>query len=91
MLHWPAGAAGKGVLLAGDQPYVCQDRKWLSFMWSYPNLIPLGAAAIQAVVASLKPYTFDRLYGAFPDQVVKADAKAAVGRSADRYLKAIRG
>ena len=91
VLHWPAGAAGKGVLLAGDQPYVCQDRKWLSFMWSYPNLIPLGAAAIQAVVASLKPYTFDRLYGAFPDQVVKSDAKAAVGRSADRYLKAIRG
>src|SRR5262249_30479899 len=28
VLHWPAGAGGKGVLLAGDQPAVCQDRRW---------------------------------------------------------------
>jgi len=91
VLHWAAGAAGKGVLLAGDQPYVCQDRKWVSFMRSYPNLIPLGPAAIEGIVQSLDPYAFERLYGAFPEQVVKADAKAAVGRSADRYLKAIAG
>jgi hypothetical protein len=89
VLHWPAGAGGKGVLLSGDQPYVCMDRKWVSFMSSYPNLIPLGPAAIRQVVKSLKPFAFDRLYGAFPDQVVKADAKGAVERSADRYLKRI--
>lgn len=91
VLHWPAGASGKGVLLSGDQPYVCQDRKWVSFMYSYPNLIPLGPAAIRQVVKSLKPFAFDRLYGAFPDQVVKTDAKAVVERSADRYLKMIGG
>lgn len=91
VLHWPAGAAGKGVLLSGDQPFVCQDRKWVSFMWSYPNLIPLGPAAIRQVAKSLKPVAFDRLYGAFPDQVVKDDAKAAVEWSADRYLKRIGG
>ena len=91
VLHWPAGAGGKGVLISGDQPYVCQDRTWVSFMWSYPNLIPLGPAAIRQIVASLKPFAFDRLYGAFPEQVVKADAKAVVGRSAARYLKMIGG
>ena len=48
---------------------------------------PAGAAAIEAIVASLKPYEFDRLYGVFPEQAVLADAKAAVGRSADRYLR----
>ncbi|MBN9520154.1 MBL fold metallo-hydrolase [bacterium] len=89
VLHWPDGAAGKGVLLAGDQPFVCQDRRWVSFMWSYPNLIPLGPAAVRGVVASLKPFAFDRLYGAFPDQVVAADAKAVVERSAARYLSRI--
>ncbi|HVL14365.1 MAG TPA: MBL fold metallo-hydrolase [Gemmata sp.] len=87
VLHWPAGAGGKGVLLCGDQPYVCADREWVSFMYSYPNLVPLGPAAVERVVKSLRPLAFDRLYGAFPEQVVKADAKAAVGRSADRYLK----
>jgi hypothetical protein len=91
VLHWPGGAGGKGVLLSGDQPYVCMDRKWVSFMYSYPNLIPLGPAAIRQIVKSLKPFAFDRLYGAFPDQVVKTDAKAAVERSADRYLRQIGG
>ena len=91
VLHWPGGAGGKGVLLSGDQPYVCQDRRWVSFMYSYPNLIPLGSAAIRRVVASLKPFAFDRLYGAFPDQVVRAEAKGAVERSADRYLRMIGG
>ena len=91
VLHWPAGAGGAGVLLAGDQPYVCADRRWVSFMYSYPNLIPLGPAAIRRIVASLKPFAFDRLYGAFPEQVVQADAKAAVERSAERYLRMIAG
>jgi hypothetical protein len=86
---WPAGAEGKGVLLAGDQPYVCQDRRWVSFMWSYPNMIPLGPKAIRQVAAALKPQKFDRLYGAFPGQVIKSDAGGAVARSAARYLKMI--
>ena len=91
VLHWPAGAAGRGVLLAGDQPYVCPDRRWVSFMYSYPNLIPLGPAAVRRVAAGLEPFAFDRLYGAFPGQVVAADAKGAVRRSADRYLTHVGG
>jgi hypothetical protein len=87
VLHWPAGAESKGVLLCGDQPYVCADHRWVSFMYSYPNLIPLGPRAITQIVTSLEPFTFDRLYGAFPDQVVATDAKGAVERSADRYLR----
>jgi hypothetical protein len=87
VLHWPAGAGGRGVLLSGDQPYVCADRRWVSFMYSYPNLIPLGPAAIRQIVERLRPFAFDRIYGAFPDQVVSEDAKAAVERSAERYLK----
>ena len=43
VLHWPAGANGKGALLTGDIIQVVQDRRYVSFMRSYPNLIPLGA------------------------------------------------
>jgi hypothetical protein len=89
VLHWPDGAGGKGVLLSGDQPQVCQDRRWVSFMYSYPNLIPLPAPAIRRIAAALKPFAFDRIYGAFPGLTVATDAKAVVERSADRYLKAI--
>ena len=89
VLHWPAGAGGKGVLLSGDQPYVCQDRRWVSFMWSYPNLIPLPAAEIERIRAIVESLEFDRIYGAWWDRVIDADAKAKVVRSARRYVDAI--
>jgi hypothetical protein len=89
VLHWPGVAGGKGVLLSGDQPQVCQDRRWVSFMYSYPNLIPLPAAAIRRIRAALAPLAYERLYGAFPGLNVTTDAKGAVERSAARYLRAI--
>ena len=58
-------------------------------MWSYPNMIPLGPKAIRQVASALKPLEFDRLYGAFPGQVIKTGAAKAVARSAERYLKMI--
>lgn len=82
-------ASGKGMLFAGDQPQVCRDRRWVSFMYSYPNLIPLPAKAIRRIVAALKPFDYETIHGAFPGQLVEKDAKAAVERSAARYLKAI--
>ncbi|MFL5328050.1 MAG: MBL fold metallo-hydrolase [Gemmataceae bacterium] len=87
--HWPAGASNRGVLLSGDQPQVCQDRHWVSFMYSYPNMIPLPASAIRRIAEALKPFQFERLYGAFPGLTVKSDAKNAVDRSVQRYLRAI--
>jgi hypothetical protein len=87
--HWSAGASGRGVLLSGDQPQVCQDRRWVSFMYSYPNLIPLSAMAIRRIAQSLKPFAFERLYGAFPGLTISKDAKGAVERSSERYLRAI--
>ncbi len=91
VLHWPGGAGGKGVLLSGDQPQVCQDRRWVSFMYSYPNYIPLPAAAVRRIMAALELLAYDRLYGAFPGLTVAADARGAVERSAARYLRALGG
>lgn len=39
VLHWPQGADGKGALLSGDIITVVSDRRYVSFMYSYPNLI----------------------------------------------------
>ena len=86
-----AGAEGRGVLLTGDTIMAVQDRRWVSFMYSYPNLIPLGAAAIRRIVAAVEPYPYDRLYSAWPGAVVDADAQVAVQRSADRYVGLIAG
>lgn len=89
VMHWADGAAGRGALLSGDIVQVVADRRWVSFMRSYPNLIPLPIATVEAMVRALEPYPFERLYGAWFDRVVAADAKAAVRRSAERYRRAI--
>ena len=88
VLHWPAGAGGRGALLVGDILQVVSDTRWVSFMWSYPNLTPLPAAAVQRVVSAVLPYDFDRLYGAFGRHILH-DARGAVVRSLDRYLQAL--
>jgi hypothetical protein len=90
VLHWSAGAHGRGALLTGDIIQVVQDRQCVSFMRSYPNLIPLGPAAIHRVLETTEPFAFEQIYGAWWKANVVADAKAAVRRSAERYLRWIR-
>ncbi len=89
VLHWPAGAEGRGALLSGDILTVVQDRRYVSFMYSYPNLIPLPASRIRKIVALLEPYPFERIYGAWWERIVAQDAKSAVHRSAERYIAAL--
>ncbi len=90
VLLWPEGAEGRGVLLSGDTMYVAPDRRYVSFMYSYPNYIPLSAAAVDRIVEKVEPLEFDRIYGHFFGLVIARDGKAAVRRSADRYKSAIR-
>jgi hypothetical protein len=91
VLHWAAGCSGKGALLSGDIVQVVQDNKSVSFMWSFPNFIPLSAPRVEGLMKTLKPYKFDRVHGAFTDRTIWSDGKAVVERSAERYLKIIRG
>ncbi|MGI8826715.1 MAG: MBL fold metallo-hydrolase [Chloroflexota bacterium] len=90
VLHWPPAAEGRGALLTGDILTVVADRRYVSFMYSYPNLIPLPAAAIEHIAAAARPFPFDRIYGAWWDRVIPAGASEAVERSADRYVRALR-
>ncbi len=89
--HWASGCSGSGVLLSGDIINVVSDRRYVSFMYSYPNLIPLSVMAVRGIVEAVAPFAFDRIYGAWWDRIVPTDGKAAVTRSADRYIAAITG
>jgi hypothetical protein len=91
VLHWASGENGSGALMTGDMPQVCPDRRFVSFMYSYPNLIPVDGATVRDIVRKLEPYNYSRLYGAWPKFVVSGDAKTALRRSAERYLRAIGG
>ena len=91
VLHWPAGAGGRGALFTGDTIMVVPDRRFVSFMRSYPNLIPLPAEAVVGIAAAVEPLRFDRIYGNPGwEKVVAAGAKESVARSADRYRERLR-
>ena len=87
VLHWSGGAEGHGVLLSGDIVQVAPDTHKVSFMWSYPNMMPLSAATVQGIGAALEPWQFDRIYGAFAGRQTLQDAKGCVWRSVQRYVE----
>ena len=91
MLHWAKGAGGRGVVCCADIATVTQDRKFLTFMRSYPNLIPLSARGVQAIAASLAPFQFDAMYGHYFDRVIPTGAKETLRVSVDRYVAALAG
>src|SRR5215472_6508705 len=89
VLLWPDGAAGRGALLAGDVLQVVSDRRYVSFMYSYPNLVPLPGRIVARMASRAGALRFDRIYGAWWERVVDHDGREAVARSAARYLAAL--
>jgi glyoxylase-like metal-dependent hydrolase (beta-lactamase superfamily II) len=91
VLHWQDGAAGGGVLLSADIAQVARDRKSVSFLWSYPNMIPLPRSAVERIARRLAPFRFEAVYGIFWESVIPADGSAILAGSAERYIRAITG
>ena len=85
VLHDPATST----LLAGDIVMVIPDRRFVSFMWSYPNLIPLPAAEVERIAARLEAWQFDRILGAWWNRLVPRHGNEVVRRSAERYAAAL--
>ena len=89
VLHWADGAEGRGVLLTGDTLFVVSDRRYVTFMTSYPNYIPMSASKVRKILASLEPFDYDRIYSFRFGLDVEENAKAGVQYSAERYINAI--
>jgi hypothetical protein len=87
VLHRAAGPEGRGALFTGDIFTVVPDRRWMSFMHSYPNLIPERPRTIRRAVEMMQPYDFDRVYGGWWRRNVAGGGAEALRRSADRYLR----
>jgi hypothetical protein len=81
--------AQRATLLSGDIVQVIPDRSHVSFMWSYPNLVPLPAAEVERLAGALEPWPFERILGAWWGRLVPAGGNEVVRRSADRYIAAL--
>jgi len=90
VLHWSAAASGRGALLSGDVVMPVADRG-VSFMWSFPNLVPLPAPEVERIGAALEPWAFERIYGGWWERVLARGGKDAVRRSVARYAASLRG
>ena len=86
VLHWQQG---KGFLFTGDIMQIVADRKYVSFMRSYPNYIPLPATKVKEIGNSVADYDFDTVHGAFAGRTISNNGKQAVERSVTRYINAL--
>lgn len=89
VLHWQGAVDGKGVLLTGDTLFVVSDRRYVTFMRSYPNYIPISASKVRGILSALAHFDYDRIYSFRFGLDIKANAKEGVQYSAERYIKAI--
>jgi glyoxylase-like metal-dependent hydrolase (beta-lactamase superfamily II) len=84
VLHW----SERRTLLTGDTILVTPDRSHVSFMWSYPNYVPLPAAEVRRIGQRLDALDFDVIHSAFWERGdIERDAKVAVQRSVVRHLQ----
>lgn len=79
----------QGVLLTGDIIQVAPGAGSVSFMWSYPNMLPLSAQTVADIAQRLKDVRFDALYGAFAGKDIPGHAADIVQQSARKYLECI--
>jgi glyoxylase-like metal-dependent hydrolase (beta-lactamase superfamily II) len=91
VLHWANGGAnGNGALLTGDTIQVRPD-KGLTFMHSYPNLIPLDATKVQRIADALAEWRFETIYGGWWERVIPVRAKQVMADSVAQYIRAVSG
>ena len=91
VVHWAAGASGRGAIFVGDTLFVTSGADRVSFIWSAPNRLPLPEREVRGIVAALAPYRFDRIYGGWWDPVIEREAHPIVERSAERYIEILHG
>ncbi|MEJ7680840.1 MAG: MBL fold metallo-hydrolase [Segetibacter sp.] len=89
--HFPGASVmytplNNGSLFVGDTIQVAPDLKTVSFMYSYPNMIPLPKAEILQIQDAVNAIKYENIYGAF-GRYIKSNAMDAMKFSVKRYLE----
>jgi hypothetical protein len=88
-LHWRDGPRAGGALFPGDALQVVLDRRHVTFMYSYPNYIPMKPADVRGMRERLQGVEFEDVFGYTWRRNIIGGARTAVDASFDRYLAAI--
>jgi hypothetical protein len=87
-VHWKRGPRG-ATLLPGDALQVVSDRRHVTFMYSYPNFMPMKPSDVRHMQALLAGYDFDDVFGYTWNRNIIGGGRAAVDASFARYLQAV--
>ncbi len=90
-LHWKNGPRPGGALFPGDALQVVNDRRHVTFMYSYPNYIPMKPSDVRRMRARLEAYDFEDVFGFTWGRNIIGGGRRAVDESFDRYLQAVSG
>lgn len=90
-IYWKDGPCAGGALFPGDALQVVLDRRHVTFMYSYPNCIPMQTSDVRTMRARLAGYDFEDVFGYTWGRNIIGGARAAVDASFDRYLAAVTG
>ena len=88
-LHWKTGPRPGGALFPGDALQVVFDRRHVTFMYSYPNYIPMNTSDVQQMRSRLVGCEFEDVFGYTWGRNIIGGGREAVDRSFDRHLKAV--
>ena len=88
-LHWADGPRPGGALFSGDALQVGLDRRHVSFMYSYPNLVPMRTSDVLAMRGRLTKYKFEDVFGYTWGRNIIGGGRMAIDASYDRYLTAV--
>ncbi len=90
-LHWRDGPRPGGSLYPGDGLQVVMDRRHVTFMYSYPNYLPMRAGEVRTIRTRLQGYAFDDVFGFTWGRNIIGGGRAAVDASFDRFLERLGG
>jgi hypothetical protein len=88
-LHWKRGPRAGGALFPGDALQVVMDRRHVTFMYSYPNYIPMRSSDVRAMRDRVAGLDFADVYGYTWGRNIIGGARAAVNASFARHLAAV--
>ena len=91
VLHWAAGAEGRGVLLASDTIMVTPGEDRVTFLRSAPNRLPLPRTSVEGVVAAIEGLEYDRIYSGWWEPTIHSGGREVVRRGAARYIEWLTG
>ena len=88
-LHWRDGPGKGGALFPGDALQVVMDRRHVTFMYSYPNYLPMKPSDVRTMRTRLAGFDFADVFGFTWGRNIIGGGRDAVDRSFDRFLRAV--